>query len=92
MLLPFPEGNRQSLSNRRRRWGIGLRGTWRFKHHLAVVAITHDDRRFSIRYEDSRNLLHSGDQIHHNYNGLVSRLAAWIQREPVRPSLEGAPE
>jgi hypothetical protein len=66
-----------------------LRGTWRFKHHEAVVAIAHADGRFSIRYEKSENLLHEGDQIHRNYKRLVEGLATQIQQEPVAPELDG---
>jgi hypothetical protein len=60
-----------------------LRGTWRFKHHEAVVSITHHDGLLNIRYVESQNLLHEGSQIHRNYNELVQRLQTQIQREPV---------
>ena len=63
-----------------------LRGTWRFKHHLAVVSITHDQRYFTIRYVDSQNLLYDGDQIHRRYNSLVEELARQIEQEPVTPT------
>jgi hypothetical protein len=66
-----------------------LRGTWRFKHHAAVVSIAHADGRFSIRYESSENLLHEGDRIHRSYNRLVERLATQIQREAVSLELDG---
>ncbi len=63
-----------------------LRGTWRFKHHLAVVSITRDQRYFTIRYVDSQNLLYDGDQIHRRYNSLVDELARQIEQEPVTPT------
>jgi len=66
-----------------------LRGTWRFKHHVAVVSIAHADGRFSIRYEESQNLLHEGDRIHRSYNRAVQLLAIQIQQEPVAPELDG---
>jgi len=66
-----------------------LRGAWRFKHHEAVVSISHANGRFSIRYEKSENMLHDGDQIHRNYNRLVERLAARIRQEPLAPELDG---
>jgi hypothetical protein len=75
-------GRKAGWKIERMRPGV-LRGTWRFKRHLAVVSITHDDRRFNIRYEDSQNLLYSGEEIHRNYNKLVDRLVQQIQREPV---------
>ena len=49
-----------------------LRGTLRVKRHVAVVSITHDTKRFSIRYADSQNLRYDGRQIHRNY-------VAWIE-------------
>jgi hypothetical protein len=60
-----------------------LRGTLRFKRHVAVVSISHDGRTMNIDYEDSENLLYSGERIHHNYNELVKKLAARIQQEPL---------
>jgi len=70
-------------------WGIerlspgDLRGTWRYKQHLAVVRIHHDGSRLSIRYEDSVKLLREGQRIHKDYNHMVKRLLQAIQRELV---------
>jgi hypothetical protein len=50
---------------------------------VAVVSISHDGRTMNIDYEDSENLLYSGERIHHNYNELVKKLAARIQQEPL---------
>ena len=61
-----------------------LRGTWRYRHHTAVVTITHDRRRLSIRYEESDHLLRDGE-IHSDYNVMVGRLLEQIRREPVAP-------
>lgn len=68
-----------------------LRGTWRFKHHAAVVSIAHDRRRMSIRYVSSENLLHEGNQIHRTYNRRIHQLVAQIQREPITPAPRAAP-
>jgi len=78
-------GRKRGWKVERLRPGV-LRATWHKKHHVAVVSITHTLRRFSIRYESSQNLLHSGDRIHHNYNVVVQRLAEMIQREPITPT------
>jgi hypothetical protein len=58
-----------------------LTGTLRLRSHVAVVTITHDTSRFSIRYRDSTNLLQSGDDIHKRYNTWVRNLDLAIQRE-----------
>ena len=68
-----------------------LRGLISWRRHSAVVAITHDQRSFSIRYESSRNLLagvateeqpFTGKQvIHRKYNQHVRRLENEIDHE-----------
>lgn len=62
-----------------------LRGVLRIRSHSAAVAITHDMRRFSIRYIESANLRYDGNRIHPNYNVWVERLAAKIRAEPIVP-------
>jgi hypothetical protein len=49
-------------------------GTLVLRDHRAVVNITYDARNYSITYKDSKNLLHSGDDIHRRYNGWVKHL------------------
>ena len=66
-----------------------MQATWRFKHHRAVVSITHVGRRFNIRYESSRNLLHRDDLIHSKYNRLVQQLMRQIQEESITPVQSG---
>jgi hypothetical protein len=58
-----------------------LTGTLKVRSHVAVVTITHDTSRFSIRYRDSTNLLQSEGEIHKRYNTWVRNLEAAIQRE-----------
>lgn len=58
-----------------------MRGTLRVRRHVAVVDITYDMRSFSIQYVSSQNLMHSGDQIHRNYNRWIANLEKAIRRE-----------
>ncbi|HEY8155980.1 MAG TPA: hypothetical protein VII72_17760 [Myxococcota bacterium] len=60
-----------------------LRGSLRFKRHVAVVSLTHHDGYLSIHYLESQNLRQDGGEIHRNYNVLVQRLLTQIQQEPV---------
>jgi hypothetical protein len=57
-----------------------VRATQKWKDHTAVVFITHDDRTFSIRNENSTNLLQQGDMIHRAYNSRVHALEDAIER------------
>ncbi len=59
-----------------------IRGTLVLRDHLAVVDISYDTQRFSIRYADSRNLLYDGTSIHRNYNSWVQNLANDIVAQP----------
>ena len=61
-----------------------LTGTLSLRNHVAVVTIVHDTATFSIRYKDSRNLLHHNDYIHRNYNNWINNLAKTIQAEIIR--------
>jgi hypothetical protein len=67
-----------------------LRGTWRHKHYTALVTITRERDRLSIRYEESDHLLREGG-IHVNYNEMVVRLQRQIEREPVVDPAAAAP-
>jgi hypothetical protein len=58
-----------------------MKGTINVRSHVAVVDITYDMRSFSIEYVSSQNLLHSGDQIHRNYNRWIANLEKTIRRE-----------
>ena len=58
-----------------------LTGTLSLRTHVAVVTILHDTSTFSIKYKDSRNLLHQNDHIHRQYNNWVDHLAKTIQAE-----------
>lgn len=58
-----------------------LTGTLKVRSHVAVVTITHDTSRFSIRYRDSTNLLAGEGEIHKRYNTWVRNLEEAIQRE-----------
>lgn len=52
--------------------------------HVAVVSITYDSSAFSIRYKDSKLLMHQGNEIHKNYNASIMKLEAAIQQEVAR--------
>lgn len=54
------------------------------KQHVAVVTISYDTSKFSITYKDSKNLMHSGDELHRRYNGWVKHLEDAIQAEMKR--------
>jgi hypothetical protein len=58
-----------------------LTGSLSLRNHVAVVTIVHDTSTFSIKYKDSRNLLHHDDEIHRQYNNWVDNLAKAIQAE-----------
>lgn len=60
-----------------------LVGTLHVRRHVAVVTISHDLHRFSIRYRSSENLRQRGEQIHPKYNAWVQNLAAAIATEPI---------
>jgi hypothetical protein len=62
-----------------------LRGTLQVRRHVAIVSISHDGERFSIRFAGSENLGHEGDLIHRRYNLWVARLAEKIEAEPAMP-------
>ncbi|MEO6749631.1 MAG: hypothetical protein ABI294_08580 [Casimicrobiaceae bacterium] len=56
-----------------------LSGRLSLREHVAVVDITYDTKRFSIKYKDSENLDHAGDNIHRNYNGWIENLEREIR-------------
>lgn len=60
-----------------------LEGTLNVRTHVAVVDITHDTERFSIKYKRSVNLLYSNEGgtefIHRNYNSWVRFLESDIK-------------
>lgn len=49
-------------------------GTLAVREHVAVVTITYDKSKYSIKYKDSTNLKYDGTNIHSNYNGWIQRL------------------
>jgi hypothetical protein len=56
-----------------------LRATQKWKDHTAVVLISQDGRTFSIRNENSTNLLQQGDMIHRAYNERIHALENAIE-------------
>jgi hypothetical protein len=57
-----------------------VRATQKWRDHTAVVFISHDGRSFSIRNENSSNLLQQGDVIHRAYNSRVHALEDAIEK------------
>ena len=57
-----------------------VRATQKWRDHTAVVFITHDDRTFSIRNENSTNLRQQGDMIHRAYNERIYALEDAIEK------------
>ena len=68
-------------------------GTLNVRSHTARVEIYQTARTYSIRYKDSVNLDHNGNQIHGNYNRWVANLNQDIRMEMQRVSAasSGAP-
>ena len=61
-----------------------FRGTWKYRHHLAITTLTHDGSRVAVAYQHSENLLESREgRIHRNYHVAVNRLIEKILAEPV---------
>ena len=56
-----------------------LSGRLSLREHVAVVDITYDTKRFSIKYKDSENLDHADGNIHRNYNGWIENLEREIR-------------
>ena len=81
--------------------GSGARVRWRGPAALALVPLLlgsgagcrtapiHDIVDAPLPAACGKVTIHDGDQIHRNYNRLVERLAARIQREPLAPELDG---
>jgi hypothetical protein len=61
-----------------------VRATEKWKNHSAVALISHDDTTFSIRIEQSTNLLQADGHIHVSYNKRVKKLEAAIERRLYR--------
>ena len=57
------------------------RGSLDLRGHQAVVKILFSKTSLRIDYVSSVNLMHSGDEIHHNYNNWVKNLQVRIQRK-----------
>lgn len=57
-----------------------LRATQKWRTHSATVIITTDGKTYSIRYDQSTNLLQQGDSIHREYNERVRALEDAIER------------
>ncbi len=54
-----------------RAWGAG-------KHNI-VIGVAYNEKTFSIRYKDSRNMSFNGSSIHHTYNDMVDTLKDHIK-------------
>lgn len=90
---PSPSASTEEIKNAIERAGAGLgwtvveaepgklRGTLRLRSHVVVVDIPYDRESFDIHYVSSENMLHSGDQIHKQYNNWINNLARVIREE-----------
>jgi hypothetical protein len=58
-----------------------MTATLHLRSHVAVVSIHYDANSYEIRYADSTNLDHQGNQIHRNYNKWVKNLDARIRKQ-----------
>jgi hypothetical protein len=55
------------------------RQEWGATKHNIVVGVVYDEKTFSIRYKDSKNMSFNGSSIHHTYNDMVSTLQDHIK-------------
>ena len=62
------------------------RGTLSLRDHQAVVKIRFSKQSLQIDYVSSLNLLHSGNDIHRNYNNWVKNLRVEIQKRVAKLS------
>lgn len=51
-----------------------IKAVLHLREHMAQTDIAYNTKTYSITYQDSSNLKHSGNQIHSNYNGWIQRL------------------
>jgi len=62
--------------------GVGkIVGTLNKRNHKAVVDILYSKTNYSIVYDNSVNLRHSGDKIHRKYNSWVKNLESDITKD-----------
>lgn len=47
---------------------------WGATKHNIVCGVVYDEKSFSIRYKDSKNMSFNGSSIHHTYNDMVTAL------------------
>jgi len=53
------------------------------RKHQLVVLITHDEKSFSIKYQDSINLKYNGTKIHRQYVNWVTNLIRSIHAQNI---------
>ncbi|HEC30312.1 MAG TPA: hypothetical protein ENI65_12065 [Gammaproteobacteria bacterium] len=58
-----------------------IEATLYLRTHMAKVDVTYNNKDYSIKYKDSKNLDYDGTQIHSNYNGWVSNLSNGINAQ-----------
>lgn len=60
-----------------------MEGTLNLRKHVAIVEISYDTSKYSVRYKESTNLNYDPEKntIHPNYNGWVQNLDNAIKRE-----------
>lgn len=73
-------GNRLGWQMKPEKPGL-ITGRLKSREHLAVVEVSYTKNSYNIRYKDSENLSHEGDNIHKRYNKWVQNLEARINRE-----------
>jgi hypothetical protein len=58
-----------------------ITGTLKNRAHLVIVAIEHDAKTYSIRYQDSEGMAAKAGMIHRHYNSWVLNLDNEIQNQ-----------
>jgi hypothetical protein len=58
-----------------------IEGVLALRTHRAVVDITYDAKKYSIKYKDSQDLNYDGTNIHRNYNGWIQNLDKGIRAQ-----------
>lgn len=58
-----------------------ITGTLYLRTHVAIVDVNYDQKNYSIKYRDSKNLDYDGTNIHKNYNGWIQNLDKGIRTQ-----------
>src|SRR5262245_11540928 len=58
-----------------------IAGTLYLRTHVAIVDVNYDQKSYTIKYRDSKNLDYDGTSIHKNYNGWIQNLDKGIRTQ-----------